>query len=85
VLFVDVPKIKVEVSHRGLTGIAHSFDILDDCGTEKRQATQLSLTKGNCSTNQSILLPEPATNKDRYEVASGSGMGQGHTFSMNPE
>jgi hypothetical protein len=44
-LFVDVPKIEVEISHRGLAGIAHGFDILDDCGTEKRQATQLSLTK----------------------------------------
>jgi hypothetical protein len=67
-LFADVPKIKVEVSHRGLAGIAHGFNILNDCGTGKRQATQLHLAKkkSNCSTNQSMLLPEPATNKDRY-------------------
>ena len=68
-LFVDVPKIEIEISHRGLAGIAHGFDILDDRGTAKRQSTQLSLTKkGKCSANQSMLLPEPATNKDRYQV-----------------
>jgi hypothetical protein len=44
-LLVDVPKIKIEIGHRGSTGIAHGFNILDDCGTGKRQATQLSLTK----------------------------------------
>ena len=49
-LFVDVPKIEVEICHRGLAGTTHGFDILDDGGTGKRQATQLSLTtwkKGN--------------------------------------
>jgi hypothetical protein len=45
VLFVDVSEIKVEISHRGLAGIAYGFDILDDCGTGKRQATQLSSTE----------------------------------------
>jgi hypothetical protein len=37
-LFVDVPKVEVEIGHRGLADIAHSFNILDDCGTGKRQA-----------------------------------------------
>jgi hypothetical protein len=37
-LFVDVPKVEVEISHRGLTGIAHDFYILNDCGTGKRQS-----------------------------------------------
>jgi hypothetical protein len=35
--------------------------------------------------NQSMLLPEPAINKGCYYVVSGGGMGQGRTFSMNPE
>jgi hypothetical protein len=35
VLFVYVPKVEVEICHRGLTGIAHDFDILDDGGTGK--------------------------------------------------
>ena len=63
-LFVDVPKIEVEICHRGLACITHGFDILNDCGTGKRQANQLSLMKiSKLSTNQSILLPEPASNK----------------------
>jgi hypothetical protein len=67
VLFVDISEIKVEISHRRLASIAHGFDILDDCGTGKRQATQLSLTKkSKWSTNQSMLLPEPAANEYRY-------------------
>jgi hypothetical protein len=33
-LFIDVPKIKVEISHRDLARIAHGFDISDDCGTK---------------------------------------------------
>ena len=44
-LLIDVPKIEIEVGHRGLAGIAHGFDILDDCRAGKRQATQLSLKK----------------------------------------
>jgi hypothetical protein len=44
-LFVDVSEIEIEVCHRGLTGIAHGFHILDDCRTGERQTTQLSLTK----------------------------------------
>jgi hypothetical protein len=52
VVCVDVPKIEIEISHRGLAGIAYGIDILDDCGTGKRQATQLSLTK-------KLLLYEP--------------------------
>ena len=42
--------------------------------------------KSKSSTNQSILLPEPATNKlvlSRYWVASG--VVERRTFSMNPE
>ena len=46
-LFVDVPEIEIEISHRGLASIAHGFDVLDNCRTGKRRATQLSLTKKN--------------------------------------
>jgi hypothetical protein len=35
VLFVYVPKVEVEISHRGLAGIAYNFHFLDDCGTGK--------------------------------------------------
>jgi hypothetical protein len=59
-LFVDVPKIKVEINHQGLAGIAHGLDILDNCGTGKRQATQLYLTKKQ-------LLYEP-----KYTLAGAS-------------
>jgi hypothetical protein len=63
-LFVDVPKIKVEISHRGLAGIAHGLDILDDCGTEKRQATQLSLTNRK---NQMLYEPKYALARASYK------------------
>jgi hypothetical protein len=39
VLFVYVPKVEEEMGHRGLTGIAYMFNVLDDCGTRKRQTT----------------------------------------------
>jgi hypothetical protein len=45
VLFVDVPKVEIEITHQGSAGVVHGFDILDDCGTGMRQATQLSLKK----------------------------------------
>jgi len=70
-LFVEVPKVKVEISHRGLAGIAHCFNILDDRGAENRHAIQLSLTK----KIQKQMLYEPKyalagasykSNKDRY-------------------
>jgi hypothetical protein len=64
VLFVDVPKVEIEICHRGLTGIAHGFDILDDCGAGKCQTTSVIFDgESNCSTNQRMVLPEPATQK----------------------
>ena len=41
VLFVDIPKVEVEISHHRLTGIAHNFDVSNDCGTGKRQSTSV--------------------------------------------
>jgi hypothetical protein len=35
VLFVYVPKVEVEIGHRGLTGIANNFHVLYDCGAGK--------------------------------------------------
>ena len=34
-LLVDVPKVEVEITHRGLASIAHDLNILDDLRTEK--------------------------------------------------
>ena len=45
VLFVYVPKVEVEIGHRGLTGIAHNFHFLDDCGTGKRQTTSVTFER----------------------------------------
>jgi hypothetical protein len=63
VLFADVPEVKVEITHRGLTGIAHGLDIVDDCRTCKSRTTSVFERKGKESTNHRILLPEPATHK----------------------
>jgi hypothetical protein len=61
VLFIDVPEIKIKVRDRGLTGIARSFHIFNDCRTGEGQETQSSFDKSSeSSTNQSMLLPEPA-------------------------
>ena len=54
VLLVYVPKVKVEIRHRGLTGIAHGFDVLDDCGTEKRQTTSVTLEGRRFRRTQTI-------------------------------
>ena len=82
-LFADIAKVEIEICDRGLASIAHGFDILDDCGTGKRQATQLSLTKkSKWSTNQRMVLPEPATHTKSCQVVSESGRsGRGaHVF-----
>ena len=59
VLFIDVPKVEVEISHHRLTSIAHDFDVSNDCGTGKRQSASVIFSRS--STNQIIVLPEPAT------------------------
>jgi len=62
-LFSDVPEIEIEISHRGLTCIAHDFHILDDCGAGNKQLSYFDKnSKG--FTNQNMLLPEPAAIKD---------------------
>ena len=33
VLFVGVPKVKVKIAHRGVSGLAYGFDVLNDRGT----------------------------------------------------
>jgi hypothetical protein len=86
VLFFDVPKVEIEITHRGSAGIAHGFDILDDCGTGKGQATQLSLTK----KMQMLYEPKYALARASYKKGMPLGgvtqqNGNGHTFSMDPE
>jgi hypothetical protein len=66
VLFVDISEVKIEICDRGLTCIADGFDIFDDRRTGEMQVTQLSFTNSEGSTNQSMLFPEPATNKGRH-------------------
>jgi hypothetical protein len=34
-LLAGVPEIKIKVTHRGFSGIAHGFDVLDDSGTDR--------------------------------------------------
>jgi hypothetical protein len=81
VLFVDVSEIEVKICDPGLTGIAHGFHIFDDCRTGERQATQLSSTKTvKGSTNQSMLLPEPATNKGCYWWRQAAEWNRGARF-----
>ena len=80
-LFVDVPKIEIKICHRGLTGIAHGFDILDDCGTGKCQTTLVIFDgESKYSTNQRMVLPEPATQKRCRQVVSGSKWESGARF-----
>ena len=81
VLFVYVPKVEVEISHRGLTGIAHNFHVLDDCGTGKRQTTSITCDrKKTRSTNQRMVLPEPATYIRFCQHASGRSGRGAHVF-----
>jgi hypothetical protein len=72
VLFVDIPKVKIEICHRGLTGIAHGFDILNDCRARKRQTTSVIFDgESKYSTNQRMVLPEPALQKRFCQAVSG--------------
>jgi hypothetical protein len=62
VLLADVPEVEIEITHRGLTGIAHDLDIFDDCRTCKSRTTSVIFDrKSKGSTNHRMLLPEPAT------------------------
>jgi hypothetical protein len=71
VLFVYVSEVEVEICHRGLTGIAHNFHFLDNCGTGKRQTTSSTCDrKKTRATNQRTVLPEPATCIKSCQVVS---------------
>src|SRR6267154_958293 len=81
VLFVYVPKVEVEIRHRGLTGIIHNFDVLHDCGTGRRQTTSITCDrKRTRATNQRIVLPEPATYIRSCQVVSGKNGRDAHVF-----
>ena len=68
-LFVDVPKVKVEIRDRGLTGIAHGCDILNNCGARKCQTSSVVFDgESKYSTNQRMVLPEPASQKRRCQA-----------------
>ena len=87
VLFVYVPEVEVEISHRGLTGVAHISHVLDDCRTGKRKTTSVTFERYKIGpTNQRMVLPEPATHIISCQVVSESGrVGERRTFSINPE
>jgi len=36
VLFVDIPEIETEISHRGLSGLTQGSDMFDYFGTDRR-------------------------------------------------
>jgi hypothetical protein len=81
VLFVDVPKVEVEICHRGLTDIAHGFDILDDCGAGKCQTTSVIFDgESKYTTNQRMVLPEPATQRRCCQAVSGRSGRAAHVF-----
>jgi hypothetical protein len=81
VLFVDVPKVKIEICHRGLTGIAHGFDILDDCGARKCETTSVIFDgESQYSTNQRMVLPEPASQKIYCQAVSSREKEDGARF-----
>ena len=75
-LFVDVSEVKIKISHRGLTGIAHGFHIFDNRRTVETSDSIIVDKQREDSTNQSILFPEPATNKGchkRVRRRNGTG------------
>ena len=81
VLFVDVPKVKIEIRHQGLTGIAHDSDILDDCGARKCQTTSVFFgEESKYATNQRMVLPEPAAQKGYCQAVSGGEKDDGARF-----
>ena len=85
-LFADVPKVEIEICHRGLTGIAHGFDILDDCGAGQCQTISVIFDEeSKYCTNQRMVFPEPATQKRCCQVTGGVGQGvKRRTFSVDP-
>ena len=80
-LFPDVPKVEIEICHQGLTGIAHGFDILDDCRAGQCQTTSVTFDgESKYCTNQRMVLPEPATQKKMLSGGVGQGLGEAHIF-----
>jgi hypothetical protein len=43
-LLSGIPKIKIEIRHRRISGLAHGLDILDDGGTGKNHQSSLTTT-----------------------------------------
>ena len=43
-LFVDIPKVEIEIRHRRISGLAYVLDILDDHRTDKRRQSLLKKT-----------------------------------------
>ena len=84
VLFVYVPKIEVEISHGGLTGIPHNFHFLDDRGTGGMTNISHFERKRTRITNQRMVLPEPAAKK-KVVRWSQAGVEEGRTFSVDPK
>jgi hypothetical protein len=86
VLFVDVPKVEIKISHRGLTGIAHGFDVLDNCRAGKCQPTSVIFD------GESKILHKPKNSLARASYTKqmlsggvGQGVGERRTFSMDPD
>ena len=70
-LFVNVPKVEIEICHRGLTGVAYGFNILYYCRTEMSNEISTLNGENKGTTNQRMVLPEPATQMNSYQTVSG--------------
>jgi len=85
VLLVGVSKVEIEIRNRSLSGLANGFDVLDDCGTNRRHQQPFTIVVKEF-TNQSTLLPEPAISHTNTlsNVVVMSGL-DAHVFRVSRE
>jgi hypothetical protein len=61
-LLVNVPKIKIEISYQGSSGLTNGFDVLDDRGTNRRHQQPWTKITG------AIHKPENALARASYKA-----------------
>ncbi|SRR6266403_215274 len=80
VLFVDVPKVEIEIRHQSLTGIGYDFNVLDDCGTGNDKRRQSPLTKTlKASLTKELSCPSQLDGEGAVSWRQ-AGSGRAHVF-----
>ena len=82
-LLVGVPKVKIKIYHRGLSGRAQGFNVLNNRGTGGRREHHLAEVVENPQTRVRSCLSQLRI--QNVVMQSQMGNRKGRTFSMDPK